>query len=63
MVAVADLPRARVALANGGIPSTGRPGMELFDQPSWGMTDFTQRINYRRALEGELERVVGRCAA
>ncbi|MEO6878833.1 MAG: flagellar basal-body MS-ring/collar protein FliF, partial [Gemmatimonadaceae bacterium] len=31
-----------------------------FDQPSWGMTDFTQRINYRRALVGELERVVGK---
>jgi flagellar M-ring protein FliF len=34
--------------------------MELFDQPSWGMTDFTQRINYRRALEGELERTIGK---
>ena len=33
--------------------------MELFDQPSWGMTDFTQRMNYRRALEGELERTIG----
>ncbi len=60
MVAATDLAKARVALAKGGIPSTGRPGMELFDQPSWGMTDFTQRINYRRALEGELERVVGK---
>jgi flagellar M-ring protein FliF len=38
----------------------GRPGLELFDQPSWGMTDFTQRINYRRALEGELERTIGK---
>src|SRR5689334_4911031 len=60
MVAASDLAKARVALAKGGIPNTGRPGMELFDQPSWGMTDFTQRINYRRALEGELERVVGK---
>jgi flagellar M-ring protein FliF len=60
MVATNDLARARVALAKGGLPTAGRPGMELFDQPSWGMTDFTQRINYRRALEGELERVVGK---
>src|SRR5262245_14027250 len=60
MVAQADLAKARVALAKGGIPMTGRPGLELFDQPSWGMTDFTQRINYRRALEGELERTVGK---
>jgi flagellar M-ring protein FliF len=60
MVATSDLAKARVALAKGGLPSSGRPGLELFDQPSWGMTDFTQRINYRRALEGELERVVGK---
>jgi len=60
MVAVNDLAKARVALAKGGIPMAGRPGLELFDQPSWGMTDFTQRINYRRALEGELERTIGK---
>jgi flagellar M-ring protein FliF len=59
-VTSADLPRARVMLAGEGLPSAGRPGLELFDQPSWGMTDFTQRINYRRALEGELERTIGR---
>lgn len=55
-----QLARARVVLASAGLPETGRPGMELFDQPSWGMTDFTQRINFRRALEGELERTIGR---
>ncbi|HLU24475.1 MAG TPA: flagellar basal-body MS-ring/collar protein FliF [Longimicrobiales bacterium] len=54
----ADLARVRVALARDGIPESGRPGFELFDQPAWGMTDFTQRINYRRALEGELERTI-----
>ncbi|TVR51969.1 MAG: flagellar M-ring protein FliF [Gemmatimonadales bacterium] len=52
------LAQARVALARSGIPAVGRPGFELFDQPSWGMTDFTQRINFRRALEGELERTI-----
>jgi flagellar M-ring protein FliF len=59
-VAAGDLARARVALARGGLPTAGRPGLELFDQPSWSMTDFTQRINYRRALEGELERTIGK---
>jgi flagellar M-ring protein FliF len=54
----ADLAKARVLLAKDGYPSKGRPGFELFDQPSWGMTDFTQRVNYRRALEGELERTI-----
>lgn len=55
-----ELARARVVLASAGLPDSGRPGLELFDQPSWGMTDFTQRINYRRALEGELERTISR---
>ncbi|HET9986182.1 MAG TPA: flagellar basal-body MS-ring/collar protein FliF [Longimicrobiales bacterium] len=53
-----ELAKARVLLAKDGYPSKGRPGFELFDQPSWGMTDFTQRVNYRRALEGELERTI-----
>jgi flagellar M-ring protein FliF len=58
LIAENDLARARVLLARDGLPTRGRPGFELFDQPSWGMTDFTQRINYRRALEGELERTI-----
>ena len=58
LVATTDLARARVVLASSGMPAQGRPGMELFDQPSWGMTDFAQKINYRRALEGELERTI-----
>lgn len=60
VVEEADLARARVVLAGSGLTLGGRPGFELFDQPSWGMTDFTQRVNYRRALEGELERTLGR---
>lgn len=60
LVPSTDLARARVALAKDGLPFAGRPGLELFDQPSWGMTDFTQRVNYRRALEGELERTISK---
>jgi flagellar M-ring protein FliF len=58
MVSEADLARARVALARDGLASGARPGLELFDQQTWGWNDFTQRINYRRALEGELERTI-----
>lgn len=54
----ADQARARVELAKAGMPNAGRPGMELFDKPTWGMTDFTQKVNYGRALEGELEKTI-----
>ena len=55
-----QLVEARMALAEEGLTGSGRPGLELFDRPSWGMTDFAQRVNYRRALEGELERSIER---
>lgn len=60
LVPTADVARARVALAREELPGAGRPGLELFDKPTWGMTDFTQKVNYRRALEGELERSIGK---
>jgi flagellar M-ring protein FliF len=60
LVAATDLAKARVDLASGEIPNGGRPGLELFDKPTWGMTDFTQKVNLRRALEGELERTIGK---
>ncbi len=55
----ADAARARVLLAKDGIPAAGRPGLELFDRQAWGMTDFTEQVTYRRALEGELARTIG----
>lgn len=60
LVAGSDIVKARVDMAAEAMPFDGRPGLELFDKPSWGMTDFTQKINYRRALEGELERTIGK---
>lgn len=58
-VAPTDLARARVLLAKDGMPNSGKPGLELFDKQSLGMTDFSQRVTYRRALEGELARTIG----
>ncbi len=55
----ADVAKARVELSGAGLVETGRPGLELFDKPAWGMTDFTQKVNFRRAMEGELERNIG----
>jgi flagellar M-ring protein FliF len=48
----------RLQLAAAGIPKTGRVGFELFDKTNFGATDFTEQVNYHRALEGELERSI-----
>ena len=49
---------ARLALAGAGLPKSGRIGFELFDRANLGASDFAEQVNYRRALEGELERTV-----
>jgi flagellar M-ring protein FliF len=54
----ARLAELRLQLAASGLPKTGRLGFELFDKTSFGMTDFAEHVNYRRALEGELERSI-----
>ena len=46
-----------------GCPNPGRIGFELFDKANLGATEFTEHVNYRRALEGELERSVMSLAA
>lgn len=54
----ARLAESRLALAAAGLPKSGRIGFELFDKTNFGTTDFVEHINYKRALEGELERSV-----
>ena len=48
----------RMQFANMGLPQEGIVGYELFDQTKLGMTDFVQKLNYHRALEGELSRTL-----
>ncbi|MGC9995809.1 MAG: flagellar basal-body MS-ring/collar protein FliF [Terriglobia bacterium] len=48
----------RLELASQGLPQTGRLGLELFDKPNWAGSDFAEKVNYQRALEGELERTI-----
>lgn len=48
----------RLQLAGSGVLSGGHVGFDLFDRNSFGATDFTQRVNYQRALEGELARTL-----
>lgn len=56
LVPSANVAEQRLALAAQGLPRTGRIGFELFDQTNFGATDFTEQVNYQRAIEGELER-------
>jgi flagellar M-ring protein FliF len=54
-------------LATAGLGLNGKPasgsGFELFNQPAFGQTEFTQRVNYQRALENELARSIGQMQA
>ena len=63
MVPSAQLAELRINMAAAGLPKAGRIGFELFDKTNLGATEFTEHINYRRALEGELERSVMSLAA
>jgi flagellar M-ring protein FliF len=48
----------RLDLMNGNLSLKGTVGFELFNKSDMGFTDFAQRINYQRALQGELERTI-----
>ena len=48
----------RIGMAAAGLPKSGRIGFELFDKANLGATEFSDHVNYKRALEGELERSV-----
>src|SRR5580700_805095 len=53
------LDASRLETAAAGLPRSARMGFELFDTPNWAGSDFTEKVNYQRALEGELERTLG----
>ena len=54
-----SLDKARMEVAAKGMPQSGRLGFELFDKPNWVGSEFDERVNYQRALEGELEHTIG----
>src|SRR3984885_15061068 len=53
-----NLDKARLATTSKGGPKSGRMGFELFDKPNWMGSEFDERVNYQRALEGELEHTI-----
>ena len=59
MVPADQVPQARVLLAQQGLPSGGTVGYEIFDRSDvLGATEFQQRVDETRALEGELARTI-----
>lgn len=53
-----SLYETRLALAQEGLPKGGGTGFEIFDEQKLGSTEFVQKINYQRALQGELARTI-----
>jgi len=48
----------RMQLAAKGVPQGEGVGFEIFDKPNFGISDFVQRANYTRAVQGELSRTI-----
>jgi flagellar M-ring protein FliF len=58
LVPSANVYESRIALAAKGIPTGGIIGFERFDNASMGRTSFQEKVDYYRALEGELSRTI-----
>jgi len=58
-VVKSQVPQARIALAEKGLPGKGQPGFELFDKQKLGASDFQQKVTYQRALEGQIASTIG----
>ena len=58
LVDKASVPATRLKLMSKDIPLHGAIGFELFNNSDFGMTEFAQKVNYQRALQGELTRTI-----
>ena len=48
----------RLAMAGQGLPQGGSVGFEIFDRSQLGLSEFGEKLNYQRALQGELARTI-----
>jgi flagellar M-ring protein FliF len=53
----------KIAMAAQGLPQSGTVGFEIFDKNTFGMTEFSQRVQYQRAIQGELARTISQLDA
>jgi len=65
---VIEVPRGviyqtRLRLAGKGVPAGGGVGFEIFEKTPFGVSEFTQQVNYLRALQGELSRTINALSA
>ncbi|MBW8827757.1 MAG: flagellar M-ring protein FliF [Acidobacteria bacterium] len=58
MVPQGRLYRTRIDMSAAGLPSGGNPGYQILDKQGITASDFRQRIDYQRALEGELAKTI-----
>ncbi|MFT5334635.1 MAG: flagellar M-ring protein FliF, partial [Halioglobus sp.] len=58
LVGSEKLQETRVLLDGGSLSIKGGEGFELFDNIDYGMTEFAQKINYQRAMQGEISRTI-----
>ncbi len=58
MVPAEKVRELRLRLAQQGLPKGGAVGFELLDQEKFGISQFSEQVNYQRALEGELARTI-----
>jgi flagellar M-ring protein FliF len=52
------VPELRLQMAGEGVLTGGHVGFDIFDKTNFGATDFAQKVNYRRAIEGELSKTL-----
>ncbi|WP_445358826.1 flagellar basal-body MS-ring/collar protein FliF [Microbulbifer sp. ANSA005] len=53
-----DLSKSRMIVAGSGALGQQNIGFEIFDSSTYGLTNFSQRVFYQRALQGELEKSI-----
>jgi len=57
-VAEDKVPSLRLTLASAGLPTGQNPGYTLIEQDSFGLSPFTERVRFNRAVEGEVARSI-----
>ena len=57
-IASDKLHEVRLKLASEGLPEGSDVGLEIFENTPLGMTEFVQKLNFQRALQGELTRTI-----